>query len=217
MPCSRPWKPGSGTPLGARLKGLIFHDRRVEFLRIWSQERPGQACVPAASVGWGWWRPEARGQSGSGRCWKGGQARAVLRRSDGGLWGRTGCPHCWSCSQRTRRSWWACPHTTCPVRWPLPILMAGLPRPPPPASHSVRSLAQKVGVSPRGLWSASQLCSQQESGLLCFIGLVSVSLSLGLLPWATPPRSAGTQPCPGISTPRTGVLVPLRPATSSPG
>lgn len=132
MPCSRPWKPGSGTPLGARLKGLIFHDRRVEFLRIWSQERPGQACVPAASVGWGWWRPEARGQSGSGRCWKGGQARAVLRRSDGGLWGRTGCPHCWSCSQRTRRSWWACPHTTCPVRWPLPILMAGLPRPPPP-------------------------------------------------------------------------------------
>lgn len=88
---------------------------------------------------------------------------------------------------------------------------------PPSASHSVRSLAQKVGVSPRGLWSASQLCSQQESGLLCFIGLVSVSLSLGLLPWATPPRSAGTQPCPGISTPRTGVLVPLRPATSSPG
>lgn len=41
--------------LGARLKGLMLPDRRVESLRVWSQEQPGQACVPQCGGGW---RPE---------------------------------------------------------------------------------------------------------------------------------------------------------------
>ena len=155
---------------------------------------------------------EAGGQSGSGRREKGRLARAVLSRGEGGPWGPAGCPLCWSCSRRTRRSRWARPHTTCPAWWPLPIHTAGLPRPLACFSQRSESLAQKAVLFPGGLQSASQFCSEQEeSRFLCFTVSVSVSLSLGHTSKACWDAAVPRQPCPQdwhLGPPETSHLLP---------